>query len=78
MISLETPITHAAYNYYPCIYLFCEDDRAAPLMVQEKMVRDVGMGEMEGFQEVRCGSGHLAFLSQFELVIEILEGIVRG
>lgn len=91
MIANATPLTYTAYKYFGCTYLFCEEDRVLGVGLQERMVREnmgrgkkgrIG-GEYDGeghkgeVDEVRCDAGHSPFLSQVEIVVGVVEGIVR-
>ena len=67
--------SYAAYKYYPCTYLFCENDQALPLYVQQMMV------EVNGGQSMKtqsCDAGHSPYLSRTDLVLRLLEGVSEG
>jgi pimeloyl-ACP methyl ester carboxylesterase len=68
-------LTQVAYTKIPTTYLYCENDRALPLAVQEMMVKQAGLDA----QELRCGAGHSPFLSQPDVFVEsILKSIPNG
>ncbi|ESZ98344.1 hypothetical protein SBOR_1222 [Sclerotinia borealis F-4128] len=68
-----TSVTHAAHLHYPVTYLYCEEDQAMPLEIQERMVKEVGVE----FQIKRCSAGHSPYLSQPETVLRVVEEIVE-
>ncbi|KAL2826800.1 alpha/beta-hydrolase [Aspergillus cavernicola] len=62
-----TPATGAAYLSIPSSYLYCEEDRAIPLFVQELMVEKArGMGAVISTETV--GTGHTPWLVDGEFV----------
>ncbi|EXJ75174.1 uncharacterized protein A1O5_01870 [Cladophialophora psammophila CBS 110553] len=65
-IAQNTPLTQVAYTDIPVTYLYCEDDQALPLAVQEMMVKQSGLTDV---QELRCGAGHSPFLSQPDVFV---------
>ncbi|KIW98009.1 uncharacterized protein Z519_01593 [Cladophialophora bantiana CBS 173.52] len=66
-IAQKTPLTQVAYTDIPVTYLYCEDDQALPLAVQEMMVRQSGLADV---QELRCRAGHSPFLSQPDVFVD--------
>ena len=66
------PISYAAYEHYPTTYLYCENDQALPLQVQQMMVGRNG----SNFSTETCSSGHSPFLSQPETVLKVVEKLV--
>ncbi|KAF2496335.1 alpha/beta-hydrolase [Lophium mytilinum] len=71
-IAQLTRITQVSYMAHPSTYLFCENDQALPIQIQEMMV-----GKVEGtgaiFQKEKCSSGHSPFLSQPEVIVKIVQ-----
>ncbi|KAI9869807.1 MAG: hypothetical protein M1830_005074 [Pleopsidium flavum] len=65
--TFHCKVTYAAWRDIPSTYLYCEADNAIPLSMQEMMVQDAG-----GFQTERCSAGHSPFLSQPELVVDVI------
>lgn len=66
VIAQKTPLTKVAYTDIPVTYLYCEDDQALPLAVQEMMVKQSGLE----VQEMRCTAGHSPFLSQPHMFVD--------
>lgn len=66
-----TALTNEAYLYVSTVYLFCENDQALPIFIQEGFVKDAGVG----IGVERCESGHSPFLSMPERVVEVVEGL---
>ncbi|KAH8594378.1 alpha beta-hydrolase [Bisporella sp. PMI_857] len=70
-IAQQTPLTYTAYQHYPSTYLFCTGDEALPIEVQQMMVERSGAK----FDTESCTAGHSPFLSQPEVVLEIIKKI---
>lgn len=66
-----TPLTRAAYRYIPSWYLLCENDQAIHLDVQEMMIKGSGVD----IRTESCSAGHSPFLSQPEVVVELLKKV---
>ncbi|TVY36047.1 hypothetical protein LOCC1_G007977 [Lachnellula occidentalis] len=64
--------TYAAYQHYPSSYLYCSGDAALPLFVQEMMVNGSGAN----FKKETCTAGHSPFLSQPQVVLDIIKNMV--
>lgn len=79
-VTQTTAITYAAYRYHPSTYLFCEDDRALPLQVQQMMVLQVNEElTKEGdlvIETESCSAGHSPFLSQPNTVLGLVERVL--
>jgi pimeloyl-ACP methyl ester carboxylesterase len=71
-----TPITHAAYLYHPVTYLFCENDQAIPLFIQQSMVKKIEETTGIAIQKETCDAGHSPFLSQPETLLKLVDDIV--
>lgn len=71
VIAHMTPVTYAAYKYYPATYLYCTQDQALPLEVQESMVKGTGVDFLTDI----CNAGHSPFLSQPTTVLKVVEKI---
>ena len=65
-IAQLTPLTYVAYKHHPMSYLYCTNDQALPLQVQEMMVGGCGVN----VETHSCDAGHSPFLSQPESVLE--------
>jgi len=71
-IAQKTPLTKNAHVEIPVSYLYCENDQALPLWLQEAMVKQSGLK----VQELRCTAGHSPFLSQPDIFVErVVEGV---
>ncbi|KAJ5380044.1 uncharacterized protein N7496_002472 [Penicillium cataractarum] len=64
----EDRVAHEPWHNLPCMYLFCEDDKAIPLAVQESMASLLGE-----YSQFRCSSSHSPFLSMPDKVAEACE-----
>lgn len=64
--------TYAAYQHYPSTYLYCSGDAALPLHVQEMLVNASGAH----FQKSTCTASHSPFLSQPQVVLDIVKKLV--
>lgn len=64
----EDRVDHEPWRDLPCMYLFCEDDKAIPLAVQESMASLLGE-----YSQFRCSSSHSPFLSMPDKVAEACE-----
>lgn len=62
-------IDYAAYQHYPSTYLYCTEDQALPLELQEMMVGRSGVE----FDKEECTAGHSPFLSQPEKILTIVK-----
>jgi hypothetical protein len=67
-------ITQASYLNHPSSYLFCEDDQAMPLAIQQKMVDE---SEKVGavWKKDSCNASHSPFLSNPEHIINSVRKI---
>ncbi|KAL4937877.1 Alpha/beta hydrolase family-domain-containing protein [Aspergillus oleicola] len=66
---LTVPTTYSAFAEIPSTYIVCENDRALPVQVQERMIPQVkGVFTVE-----RCQEGHSPFLSNPGLDTTILD-----
>lgn len=74
-VAQTTPITQTAYLYHPVTYLFCENDQALPLAVQQSMVQKAEEKGVTIHKET-CTAGHSPFLSQPEAVLNVAKKIV--
>lgn len=74
VIAQKTPLTKTAYTEIPVSYLYCENDQALPLSLQEAMVKQSGVK----VQELRCTAGHSPFLSQPDTFVEMVEEALSG
>ena len=68
-IAQLTPLTYAAYKKHPVSYLYCTNDEALPLSVQQMMVAGCGVE----VQTYSCSAGHSPFLSQPQAVLDTVE-----
>ena len=74
-IAQKTPLTQVAHTNIPVSYLYCENDQAMLLPMQEMMVQRSGLD----VQELRCAAGHSPFLSYPDAFVEnILKSIPNG
>ncbi|KAI9831459.1 MAG: hypothetical protein M1819_005058 [Sarea resinae] len=62
------PVAYEPWHDIPCMFLFCENDQAIALPIQELMA--AGMGDITTF---RCAASHSPFLSMPHKVVEALE-----
>ena len=67
-IAQKTPLTQVAYSDIPVSYLYCTDDKALPIAVQEAMVKQSGVD----VQEFTCTAGHSPFLSQPNVFVDCI------
>lgn len=69
--ATKSPPPLSAWRRIPVVYLFCNDDQALPVQVQEMMVNRIEQAEA-GLVVGReyCTSGHSPFLSVPEKVVE--------
>ena len=76
-IAQLTRVTQAAYQHHPSTYLFCENDQALPLEVQQMMV---GKAEEAGiaFAKETCGASHSPFLSQPDAILNVVKKIAAS
>ena len=71
-IAQKTPLTQVAWTNIPVAYLYCKNDQAMPLAVQQMMVKLSGVD----VQELWCEAGHSPFLSQLDVFVDsILKSI---
>jgi hypothetical protein len=75
-VAQLTPITNAAYLYHPVTYLFCENDQALPLFLQQEMVKKIEESTGITIEEQTCSAGHSPFLSQPETLLQLVNEIV--
>ncbi|ORY60608.1 alpha beta-hydrolase, partial [Pseudomassariella vexata] len=68
-VNGSVPITHAGYLYHPATYLFTENDQAIPVQAQKMVVDKVS--EKKGY----CSSGHSPYLSQPQVVLDVIRKI---
>lgn len=61
-------VTYEPWNHIPCMFLFCDNDRAMTLEVQKAMAANLG----ENAVFFHCSGSHSAFMSVPE---EVMEGI---
>ncbi|KAJ5585512.1 uncharacterized protein N7459_005312 [Penicillium hispanicum] len=54
----EDIVPYEPWHTLPCMYIFCEDDRALPVSMQEDMAARLG-----DYTSYRCDSSHSPFLS---------------
>ncbi|KAF7136670.1 hypothetical protein CNMCM5793_005948 [Aspergillus hiratsukae] len=66
--AFEDPVSHEPWHDLPCMYIFCEEDRAIPLSAQESMA-----GLLGDHSQFRCKSSHSPFLSMPDKVAEACE-----
>ncbi|KAJ5745076.1 hypothetical protein N7520_010258 [Penicillium odoratum] len=66
--AFEDRVSHEPWHNLPCMYVFCEEDRAIPISVQESMA-----GLLGDYSQYRCNSSHSPFLSMPEKVAEACE-----
>ncbi len=64
----EDRVAHEPWHDLPCMYLFCEEDKAIPLPVQESMASLLGE-----YSQFRCQASHSPFLSMPDKVAEACE-----
>ncbi|KAE8361454.1 Alpha/beta hydrolase fold-1 [Aspergillus caelatus] len=65
------PITHEAFRNIPATYILCEDDRAIPVSIQEKMISDV-QNAGASMDVIRIPASHSPFLSMPDSTAEIV------
>lgn len=68
---LSVPVTYTAYLEIPSTYIVCENDKALPPSVQERMIAQ-GKG---AFRVERCQEGHSPFLSNPDYIVECIKRI---
>ena len=73
-IAQKTPLTQVAYLDIPVSYLYCTDDQALPIAVQEAMVKQSGVK----VQEFSCDAGHSPFLSQPDVFVDCIMKSVKA
>ncbi|KAF2142727.1 uncharacterized protein K452DRAFT_226185 [Aplosporella prunicola CBS 121167] len=62
-------VTFPAWKFLPSTYIVCENDRALPLAVQERLIASAGEGV---FAVERCDAGHSPFVSQPGFVARVI------
>lgn len=72
LITQTTPITYAAYQYFPVTYLYCTKDQALPLALQEMMVQSSGVV----FKKESCDASHSPFLSMPQVVLDVVKRMI--
>ncbi|KAH8589760.1 Alpha/beta hydrolase fold-1 [Bisporella sp. PMI_857] len=65
--------TYEPWNYMPCMYIFCDNDRAIPPVVQEGMASLMG----SDITTFRIASSHSPFLSMPHELVEGIELAVK-
>jgi hypothetical protein len=71
-MAQKTALTQVAYTNIPVAYLYCKNDQAMPLAMQEMMVQQSGLDVLE----LWCEAGHSPFLSHPDAFVEsILKSI---
>ena len=73
-------VTHAGYKHIPSTYVFCEQDVAVPLRLQEYIVARAEAAEPVfggAFKRVILPSGHSPFLSMPMRIVEIIETAIQ-
>ncbi|MFD8197491.1 alpha/beta fold hydrolase [Streptomyces wuyuanensis] len=71
LASAMQPLTRAAWRELPTTYIVCEDDKAIPLSLQERMA-----ARAQRIRRLR--SGHSPFLSQPALLAGVLRAELTG
>ncbi|KAL4789799.1 Alpha/beta hydrolase fold-1 [Aspergillus venezuelensis] len=66
---LMVPTTYSAFAEIPSTYIVCENDRALPVQVQERMIEQA----KGAFMVERCQEGHSPFLSNPAFIVECVE-----
>lgn len=69
---LSVPVTYTAYLEISSMYIVCENDRALPASVQERMIAQ-GNG---AFRVERCQEGHSPFLSNPNFIVKCVRRMV--
>lgn len=64
----EDPVSYEPWHNLPCMYIFCAEDQAIPLSIQESMAVLLG-----GHIQYRCKSSHSPFLSMPDEVANACE-----
>lgn len=67
--AFNVPLRYAAYKHVPATYLFCENDNAIPLFVQQSFVAQAGEGVVKTHT---CSSGHSPMLSMPDTVTAVV------
>lgn len=62
-------VTYEPWHEIPCMYLFCETDKAIPLVVQQQMAQMLGADA----PTFTSAASHSPFLSQPQEVVEGVE-----
>ena len=65
----RTSLNNEAYRHVSTPFLFCRNDQALPVFVQERYVINPGVE----VQTERCASGHSPLLSMPEKVVDVVE-----
>ncbi|KAI0390744.1 Alpha/beta hydrolase fold-1 [Xylariaceae sp. FL0594] len=66
--SVEEPVEYTANDAnIPMTYLLCESDKAVPIQAQETMVAAIPSMKIR-----RCTAGHSPFLSQPDMVVDVI------
>ena len=69
--------TSTSYLHIPCTYLHCEGDTAMLPGAQRFMVAQA-IAAGASVQTVSCSAGHSPFLSQHELVVDVICKVAQG
>ncbi|KAL4924055.1 alpha/beta fold hydrolase [Aspergillus undulatus] len=73
---LVVSTTYSAFLEIPSTYIICENDRALPVQVQERMVAQ-GKGAFT-VERCRCQEGHSPFLNKPAFVVECIKQQAGG
>ncbi len=68
------PLTYCAWREIPTSYILCTQDQALPYHVQQQLVQNAGLKEAD---VVTCDAGHSPFISQPNVVLEMLKKAVN-
>lgn len=70
---LAVPVTYTAYLEIPSTYIVCQNDRALPACVQERIV-----AQSNGSLKVeRCSEGHSPFLSNPSYIVNFIRTVAE-
>ena len=62
----DDTITYCGWREVPSVYLVCEGDQCLPISLQ------LQLAELAGSRIERCTGGHMAVVSQFKKVAEVI------
>ncbi|KAL5355627.1 Alpha/beta hydrolase fold-1 [Aspergillus floccosus] len=70
-------VAHEPWRAMPCAYIFCDEDQAIPLFVQEKLVELMTQAAPENVLTAHLPASHSPFLSMPERTAEAIVRVVK-